>query len=210
MPPSPGQVMTVPPSGTVAIWAAGPGNVAQTILTPVGFAPADIAFRTAAAYLVATVEVDQEARAVYLGRVETSYNKADVRLYVVLAAVGLSLGEVAICTGTPGIGGSQALTRVGWSDASAVFVGAGAATITVTMTGVVAGDHLWLAWYQKHDGQQGSNLATFDPATADHLTSCVAQFKAATRLSTMASPTTFGIMANNTEPLWSVVGLRNV
>jgi len=201
--------MTVPPSGTLAIWAAGPGNVAQTILTPVGLAPADIAFRTAAAYPVDTAEVEEEARAVYLGRVETSYNKADVRLYVVVAAIGLSLGEVAICTGTPGIGGSQNLTRVGWADASGVFVGAGAATITVTMTGVVAGDHLWLAWYQKSDGQQGSNLATFDPATADHLTSCVAQFKAATRLSTMASPTMFGVLGKTTEPLWAVVGMRN-
>lgn len=181
----------------------------QTILTPVGFAPADIALRTADAYLDDTAEVDEEARAVYYGRIGEKYDTATVRLRVVTAATFLTYGEVAICTGTPGLGAGVKLTRCGWANAVSAFQVGGAQTISVSFTVPGAGAHVWLAWYQKVDGGQGGTLASFDPATADHLESGLGEFKATTRLSTMADGTQFGILGKAVEPLWAVVGMGN-
>lgn len=198
------------PADPKARWVAPPwSSLQQTILTPVGFAPADIAFRAAAAYLVDTAEVDQQARAVYLSRIGRAYNTATVAIYVVTAATFLEYGEVAICTGTPVVGTAVKLKRRGYANAVSAFGALGAHVVSVTFSGAVAGDHVWLAWVQKADAGQGGTLATFDPATADHLTSGMGQFAAATRLSTMADGTQFGILGKDKEPLWAVVGMGN-
>jgi len=184
-------------------------NHAPTILTPVGFAPADIAFRADSAYLVETTEVDQQARAVYLGRIGKAFDTATVAIYVVTAAVFLEHGEVAICIGMPGVGAAVKLTRLGYANAVSAFEALGPHVVSVTFSGAAAGDHVWLAWVQKADAGQGGTLATFDLAVADHLTSGMGQFAVATRLSTMGALTQFGILAKAVEPLWAVVGMEN-
>jgi len=206
--PPGGYVVTAPASGTQALWAPGPGNLTPIILTPKAQAPADVAFRSAAAYAKETVETGQEARALYLDRLACAWTRATVCFRTVTAATNLEHGEIAICTGTPSVRTGAKLTRRGYVDAVATFEGvAGVQTVTVTLSGLTAGDHLWVAWVQK--AGQGGTLATFDPCVADHNQSGCAQYKAATQLSTMVAGTQFGLLGDSVEPLWCVVEVWN-
>jgi hypothetical protein len=201
-----GYVPTVPQTGLVMTLQPGAAACAQTIVTPVGVCPADYAWRIFEGYTAETAETSEQARALYLPRIGKAFDTATIAIRVVTKAVNLDHAEVAICKAVPGVGAAVKLTRLGWFNAKSAFEAGGAQVLSVSFTGAVAGDHLWIAWVQK--AGQGT-LATFEPAVADGIVSGMAQFRAATQLSTMTADTQFGILGYTVEPLWCVVGWGN-
>jgi hypothetical protein len=202
-----GYVPTVPQTGTtMTLQPPSSWATAQTIVTPRGTAPADVAFRADSAYAVETIEVSTECRALYLRRTEKSYNTATVAILIPSKASNIDWGEFAICKGLPGVRATTDLTVLGYCDAKSALIAGGSQTLSISFSACAAGEHLWLAWSQK-TGQ--GTLAAFSPGVADALSSGLFQYKASTQPSTMGAGEKFAICAYTLEPLWAVVGLGN-
>lgn len=83
----------------------------------------------------------------YLGRADKAYTRIDVRFRVTTAASTITWAELAVYKGTlSGFAGTITAVRLGVSDISGVVNSTGLKTVTVTLTGVAAGDDLWIAF----------------------------------------------------------------
>jgi hypothetical protein len=183
----------------------------QTIFTPIGFASADIPFRSFVGYYTNTSETDEEARALYLGRVSHVFSVAEAAINVKQSAVGLTWAEMAIFKGTPNIATGVTFDLLGYTDTSATFGTTGPKVVTINLsTSTAIGDHIWIAWGQHiKDAQQGDSPATFHPAVSDQVTSGMFQYQSATQPSAV-SATAFlardvSLEEVATSPLWTVV-----
>lgn len=139
--------------------------------------------------------------AVYMGKADAAYTSVVVRLRVTTAAATITWAEVAIATGTPAPAGNPSLTRRGFTDVSAVVNSLGQKSITVSVSGIAAGDDIWVVF-----GAQATTALAVRAGLADDLQLGGQASVAATRPSTMATPTTFTIEGATAACPW--VGLQ--
>lgn len=81
----------------------------------------------------------------YLGKAKGNWTSITLMYRITRAVSGTTWAEMGIYTGAVVIGGNPTLTRRGYNDMSAVWNTATIKTTTITLTGVSAGDDLWVA-----------------------------------------------------------------
>ena len=135
---------------------------------------------------------------IYLGRADRIYSSVKL-MYQVTTALGatISWAELAIYKGTPVLNGNATLTRLGYSDMSAVWNTATIKTTTITTTGMVTGDDLWAVFSNSTTG----TVAQFRCGSADPISSGAYQTSNNTRPST--STTISGTLTTTAMP-WIV------
>lgn len=140
----------------------------------------------------------------YLGKAQGTPPLAEVVYRVTTAyAAGAVAGpwaEIGIFRGAPVANGAGGLTRVGFADVAAVVNTVGIKKTNVTLTGVVPGDDLWVAF--------GSNAATpaqFRGLLADDLQTGNVRLATATRPSTLAAGGTPALASATQVPVWCSV-----
>lgn len=172
-------------------WAppAGAGK-APTIFAPVGLHPVDEAVCDLLSVSIKTVEVDEESRAVYLGRAQDAFTGAEAVLDIQTAVDKADWCEVAICKGTPVLcNGPSSLTRIAAVDTATLFETPGPLSVDFGTVAIEAGDDLWLVWGCKIIA--GGTLPAFRAMQADGLMSGVFVYASGTRPSTMTAGTSF-------------------
>ena len=202
-------------SGTMATARLGSGTANssmflrgdQTWAAPVASAPATLPkIRLPPTFQCANLTATKTCTsntsfAVYLGRADSAPTSVVVRLRVTTAAATITWAEVAIATGTPSPAGNPSLTRRGFTDVAAVVNSLGQKSITVSVSGIAAGDDIWVVF-----GAQATTALVVRAGLADDLQLGGQASIAATRPSTMASPTVFTIEGATAACPW--VGLQ--
>lgn len=140
---------------------------------------------------LSTSLVSNSSYAAYMGRADAAYTSISLRVQVNTAAVTITWAEVGIGT-SPAItlNGAASITRRGFTNVAASFNSTGDKTVAVAVSGINPGDHLWALF-----GSQATTPYQLLECASEATDSGIDQSKAATRISTMASPTTFGISA---------------
>ncbi len=139
----------------------------------------------------ATSFVSNSTYAAYMGRADAAYTSVSLRVQVDTGAGTITWAEVGIGT-SPVItlSGGASITRRGSTDVAATYNTTGDKTTAVTTTGITYGDHLWALF-----GSQATTPYQLRAVAAESLDAGTDQSVAATRISTMSSPTAFGISA---------------
>jgi len=182
--------------------------VAPTIFHPVGKTQIDVAVATVTGTGFATTEVDEECRAIYLGRAQTDFTGAEVVVDVLTAVVAPTWCEAAIlksstspvlCDGPSAMTLIKAVDTTGdWSVLGPVRTVFGALTIA-------RGDHIWWAWACKRKDQQDP-LPSFRAFLPDYILSGLSVYLSATKPSTIAAGTNFNRLGATVRTVDSVVG----
>lgn len=133
---------------------------------------------------------------VYLGRVATAITTLDVRCRVTAAAATITWAEVGVFTGTPVLAGNPSLTRRGFTNVATTFNSTGLKSTTVALTGVSAGDELWLAF-----GSQATTPFQVRGGLADDLQSGW-YASVAGRISTLSVPVSVTLASATLVPPW--------
>ncbi len=82
--------------------------------------------------------------AIYLGKADRAFSNITVQYNVTtLLGATITWAELAIYKGAPVIGGNITPTRVGYTNAAAIFNNTGVKSTNVAVTGVQEGDDLW-------------------------------------------------------------------
>lgn len=149
-----------------------------------------------------TTEVSGETRCVYLCRAARAYSSAKIRYEVTTGGQAMAWGEVALFSGTPGIGAASNMKLLGYSNEAANFAGVGTYTASVAAS-IAAGTHLWVAWAAKSEAV----MPSFRCFIADSLLSGISEYCAATQPSTMADDTAFAVFGASTVPMRCLVQL---
>jgi hypothetical protein len=138
--------------------------------------------------------------ATYLATAERAYANASVNVKVTQSPSGSVVSEIAILKGSVVVAGNPSLTLVNYLDVSSIIISNAMQTLSISLSGIVAGDQLWVciyaSWVSLALGMMNLNY------TGDVVTGFFAS-AASTRPSTMAAPTTF--TAINTCPIWAAV-----
>jgi hypothetical protein len=181
---------------------------APTIFHPVGKTQIDVAAATVCGTGYATTEIDQEARAIYLGRAQKAFTAAEVVVDVLTAIVGSTWCEAAICkgAGTPVLcAGPNALTALQVVDTSADWSVPGPVKTSFPACAIARGDHIWFAWSYALKDQQDP-MPAFRAFLPDYILSGLSVYASATRLSTMGAATDFNRLGATIRTVDSVVG----
>jgi hypothetical protein len=181
---------------------------APTIFHPVGKTSIDVAVATVCGTGYATTEVDEECRAIYLGRAQKDFTGVEVVVDVQTAVVAPTWCEAAIfksstspvlCAGPSAMTLIKAVNTTGdWSAPGPVRTVFGALTIA-------RGDHIWWAWSCKRLNQQDP-LPSFRAFLPDYILSGLSVYLGATKPSTLAAGTNFNRLGNTIRTVDSVVG----
>jgi len=151
------------------------------VLSPLGQAPAAAAVCTA---------VSNSSYFVYVGPAPYTFTTCNILAKVTTLVATITWAEIGVFTGTF-VGNSAAiLTRVGFTDVSAIYNTTGIKRTAVTTTGILPGDDLWIAY-----GSQATTPFVLRGNVADDTQCGVFQSKAATRISTVAASTSMGVEA---------------
>lgn len=137
--------------------------------------------------------------AVYLGRCPVAVTSATVLLKVTTAGVTITWAEAAIFRGSLVPNAGASLTRLGFANVAAVVNSLGTKAVVVTLSGMAAGDELWLAI-----GAQATTMPVFRAMLADDVQSGVLQ-SAAVRPSLTTSPQATLLAAATLAPPWCSV-----
>lgn len=177
---------------------------AQTIFHPVGRCTLDVVAYTAIGGLsLATTEVSEEARAIYLGRAGKAFTAARVVVDVLTNAAACDWAEVAILTGTPVLcAGPSSLTVLKAQSAMADWAVIGPQFSDLALT-IAPGDHLWLGWCSKFGGGLGPAFRAFLPD--DKLSGLTVNYSG-TRLTTLAGANNWNRLGATTRTMDSLVG----
>lgn len=139
--------------------------------------------------------------ACYLGRAGAAFTSVNIRLRITTAAVTVTWAEAAVFKGPVVLGAAASLSRVGYANIASLVTSTGQKTFTVTITGVAAGDDLWIAI-----GCQATTAMIVRAGLADDIQDGSYQTDA-TRPSLMTVPKTFTIAgATTAKPWWSGKG----
>ena len=138
--------------------------------------------------------------ALYLGRAPSAITSLSVRCSVTTAAATITWAEVAVYSGPPVAGGNAgSLSRVGWANVAATFNSTGVKTTTVSLSGVAAGDHLWLVL-----GSQATTPFQLRGMLADTIQSGVFQVSGTGNRPSTTATVTFGLAGATVVPPWVV------
>lgn len=172
-------------------YAAGNHSHAQIIPAPASF-PVGSTFDAANTSLISN-----SSYALYMGRAAAAYTSISIRVDVITAAATITWAEVGIGTAAAiSLNGAASITRRGYTDVSASFNSTGDKTVSITVSGITADDHLWALF-----GSQATTPYQTEAGNLDYCTSGIVQSVAATRISTMASPTSFAVAAGTLRPV---------
>lgn len=166
---TPGQVLTVPAVvGNLAIWADPPCKVnARTVFWPKGKAGLDaVVYAAIGGLSLATTEVSEECRAIYLDRVQGRFTAARIVMDVLAVSKKPDWGEVAILTGTPVLcNGPSLLTVLKAADATVAWGAVGPTFIDLDLSAnpIEPGDHVWLGWSSKFGAGDAYAFRAFLP-----------------------------------------------
>ncbi len=140
---------------------------------------------------------NQQTSAVYFGRATAAFTQMKVLYKVNIAPTTVVYAECAVCKGTPILSTQTTLTTMGFVS----LVGStslGLKTITISLSGIAVGDHLWIAF--------GSNISSgtfqLDACIPDRYSSgrhLISTGNA--RPSTMAAATGFSVESVGTNTL---------
>jgi hypothetical protein len=207
---NPGDVMTVPPVvGDLAIWAPPASDLcAPTIFHPVGKTSIDVAAATVTGTGYATTEVDEECRAIYLGRAQKAFTGAEVVVDVLTAVVAPSWCEAAILKSSASpvlCAGPSSMTLIKYVNTEAIWNATGPVKATFGALAISRGTHIWFAWACKRK-DQFDPLPSFRAFLPDYILSGLSVYLGATRPSTMADGTDFNRLGNTIRTVDSVVG----
>jgi hypothetical protein len=182
--------------------------VAPTIFHPVGKTQIDVAAVAHTGTGYATTEVDEECRAIYLGRAQKAFTGAEVVVDVLTAVVAPSWCEAAIMksSGSPVLcDGPSAMTTLKAVDATAAWSVVGPVSQSFGNVTIARGEHIWFAWACKRK-DQADPLPEFRAFLPDYILSGLSVYLGATRPSTMAAGTNFNRLGNTIRTVDSVVG----
>lgn len=176
-----------------AVYPPTLGNTDPGFMGTVGLAAANATAVTAAVLNTSYFQ--------YIGRASVALASLDVTVRVTTAAVAaITWAEIGVFKGAPVANGAATLTRLGFTDVSAVFNANGIFKTTIALSGMAAADDLWLAY--------GSNAAVtgyqLRGMVVDDIQSGALQEKAATRISTVAAATLMSLSAASLVPAWMV------
>lgn len=87
------------------------------------------------------------AYCVYLGKADRQYSSVKIayRIFTPMGAT-ISYAELAIYKGLPTLGSAATLTRLGFTDTSAIWNSPGTKVTSVTTPGIAIGDDLWVVF----------------------------------------------------------------
>ena len=88
----------------------------------------------------------------YLGRADRVFSSVSVRYGVTSILSGTTWAELAIYKGTPTLGSGLTMTRLGYTDTSAIWTSTGNKTTSVSCTGMAIGDDLWAVFSNSATG----------------------------------------------------------
>jgi hypothetical protein len=166
-------------------WVA---NSAAATPAPVNTVPMALPFPLGIDFVLGTTSlISNSSYAYYIGRAGSAFTSVSIRVQVDTALVTTTWAEVGIGT-SPDItlNGGASITRRGFTNVASVFSSTGDKTVAITVSDVAEGDNLWALI-----GSQATTQAQFASCESDVVAPGVSQFVAATRISTMASPTSF-------------------
>lgn len=190
-----------------AMWSYGGGGggvITPVFLRPLGCSDVDDAVCTLLGITPRTIEVDEEARAMYLGPAPAAFTAAQIGVDIYDEADGPTWCEVGLLKGVPTLfDGPSALTLVGYADTTTDWSVPGPVATSLSGLTIAAGDHLWFAWSVK-DG--GPGLPSFRATLPDAILSGLFVFSSGVRLSTMAPGTNFNRCGAAERGARSVVG----
>jgi len=193
--PTNGQVLQAT-SSTAAAWATIGSGGGTGMSGSVRLAP-----HFATANLTSTKSLTSGwTFAVYMGRLQTAASSVSVRLRMTTGSATITWAEVAIAKGPVVAGAGTNLTRLGFTDASAIMNSVGLKTVTVALTGAAVGDDIWVLI--------GNAATTLGVVRAQSIADDIqtgSQVAANVRPSTMASSTAFAVEAASTLAMWCAV-----
>ena len=131
----------------------------------------------------------------YVGKAPSALTTLDMMAIVATAAATITWAEVAVYKGSVVVNGNASLTRLGWTNVAATFNSTGIKKTTIALSGVVAGDDLWLCY-----GSSATTPFQLGGLLADRIQSGVVQ-TASVRPSTTASTATT-LAAASLVPAW--------
>lgn len=138
----------------------------------------------------------------YMGRADAAYTTINLRTEVNTAAATITWAEVGIGTASAiTLNGAASITRRGYTDVSASFNSTGEKTVAVTVSGISIGDHLWALF-----GSEATTPYAVIASDIEYTSSGILQSVAATRISTMASPTAFSSILTTGGPAGFWIG----
>jgi hypothetical protein len=182
---------------------------APTIFHPVGKTQIDVAAATVCGTGWGTTEVDEECRAIYLGRAQKDFTGAEVVVDVLTAVVAPTWCEAAImksATSPVLCDGPSAMSVLKFVDATADWSVPGPVSTDFGAVSISRGTHLWFAWSVKKK-DQADPLPEFRAFLPDYILSGLSVYLGGTRPSTMADGTNFNRLGNTIRTVDSVVGL---
>lgn len=135
---------------------------------------------------------------IYLGLCPKTSTSIDLLYRITTAAVTVTWAEVGVFRGPVIFNGNPVLTRLGYTDTAGIFTSTGIKKTNVALSVAAApGDYLWAAI-----GNQATTVAVTRGGLADDLQSGVLASLAATRISTVASPTTWTLAGATVVVPW--------
>lgn len=183
-------------------------SCAPTIFHPVGKTSIDVLVATVTGTGVSTTEVDEEARAIYLGRAQKAFTAAEVVVDVLTAVVAPTWCEAAILKSSTSpvlCAGPSAMTRIKAVSATTDWSATGPVKTSFGALTIARGDHIWFAWATKKSAP-ADPLPSFRAFLPDYILSGLSVYAAGTRLSTMAGGTNFSRLGSSVRTVDSVVG----
>lgn len=167
----------------------------DAMLAPIGLSIANLTDVTS--------NVNNRAYFLYLGRVTRAITTSTFVCRVTTAYVAGVAGaqaEVGVFTGEVVVNGAASLSRVGFTDVSGTFNTTGIKTTTISLSGVLIGDALWLAYGS--GSSVGGTRFQLRAMLADDIQSGVFQVFIG-RISTMAVPATTTLETETRKPAWA-------
>lgn len=167
-------------------WAADPGSTA--ILVPPGLTAVNVTNVTGLTTGI--------CGAVYLGKAPFAITSMEVLCEVATAAATIIWAEVGIATGAlTASRGNSSLTQRGSASVAATYNAVGEKATTISVSGVNAGDDLWLTF-----GSSATTPFQLRAGQPDRIRS--GMFKSATARPSTLSATAFVTVANNVNVPW--------
>jgi len=186
-----------------------PGDsCAPTIFHPVGKTQIDVAVATLCGTGFATTEINEEARAIYLGRAQKAFTGVKVVVDVLIAVVAPTWCEAAIFKSSTSpvlCAGPSAMTRIKAVDATASWSVPGPVATDFGAVTIARGDHIWFAWATLKSGP-ADPLPSFRAFLPDYILSGLSVYLGGTRPSTMGAATNFNRLWATVRTIDSVVG----
>lgn len=165
----------------------------------------DVTFPIGSGGAGSTQTLATNVRAYYLGKATRAYTSVDVVWHVVTVGSSITWAEVAICSGSFVPNAGTTLTTRGFTSVAAtIAAGTVNKVTTVAVSGIAAGDELWVVFGSVQTGTTPI-LESFALSSSLQYGQSVAAANASVRPSTMAANTAFGLNSGDGNIIAAIV-----